>query len=476
MDLPNRKTIEIRRKLGALGNELEHWKKVSEANGPFAKHHTQIRRLAAILGRLQVEIQKRIDAGPESPPASSSPIRVLAACRALERMILEVHRIWEFFRSKLVLREATRFRDYLLIADELAWACYEPALKRGQGSSSREPPLVFFNGGSNPFVISRRSSFQAEAVPGEVFNTPEFKEVLKVLPIPLVGIPWFQVEFLPELLVVAHEVGHAVEDDFSLTATLGRLLDTAMETRGVPVARRPAWRAWLGEIFADLWGCLAAGPAFAGALGDFLARDPRSVTSEQRLAPTWGSYPIDALRFLFSATVLEKTGFAPEAVALRANWTQVYADHAMPEFEADLPIVADALLEGPYPELGNGRLDAAFSFTVGQHREAETAAKQALRRQLIGARDPRVLAAAARLAFEREPENYAAGDAQERLIGAMKDPQRGGVRGKTRWRDRQETERIDTVDQHTARWLFTRLAEVGGDVPLDETPNDRAGS
>jgi hypothetical protein len=473
MDLASRKRIEIERKLAALENELTQWRKLSEANGPLEKHHTQIGRLATILGGLQAQIRKKLPPPPPRPSAAPTPDLALADCRALERMILEVHRIWEFFRSKLVLRDAALFRDYLLVADELAWACYEPALKRATSNPSREPPLVFFNGGSSPFAMSRRSAFDAEAVPGEVFCTPEFKRALSALPIPVIGIPWFQAEFLPELVVVAHEVGHAVEDDLGLTTTLRKALDAAMASRGVPAARQPAWRAWLGEMFADLWGTLAVGPAFTGALIDFLARDPGVVTREQRAAPSWGAYPTDALRVLFSATVLEtidKTDFAAEAASLRASWTKVYASHAMRSYEDDLPVVAEALLAGPYPELGGVRLDAVLSFSRAQHKDAGTAAEQALRKQPIGARDARALVAAARLAFEREPSGYTSGDAQQRLIQAVKTGQSAGVRGKPKWRTDEEKKRVEVVDQKTAGDLYTRLAGTEGGATSQESP------
>lgn len=76
---------------------------------------------------------------------------ILSQARELELDILEVHRIWEFFRSKLVLRSIDWFNPYLVAADEFAWACYEVAqknLKEGHITKNerKEPPLVFFNG------------------------------------------------------------------------------------------------------------------------------------------------------------------------------------------------------------------------------------------------------------------------------------------------------------------------------------------
>src|SRR5687768_12915866 len=103
MDLLNRKTFELRCKLQSLNRELEYWTKRSEAAGPLEKHHTQIRRLATILNELQTMTGKRLASLTAAPAAPPSPGSVLSACASLELMILEVHRIWEFFRSKLIL-------------------------------------------------------------------------------------------------------------------------------------------------------------------------------------------------------------------------------------------------------------------------------------------------------------------------------------------------------------------------------------
>ena len=46
-------------------------------------------------------------------------------------MILDVHRIWEFFRSKLSQRYVDWFRPFLIAADEFVWDCYTP-VRRGR--------------------------------------------------------------------------------------------------------------------------------------------------------------------------------------------------------------------------------------------------------------------------------------------------------------------------------------------------------
>ena len=68
---------------------------------------------------------------------------------------------------------------------------------------------MFLNGGISPFAISRGKAFQAEEVIGQAF--PEDRRLrmyLRQIPVSVIGVPWFQVCHLPDILVLAHETGH----------------------------------------------------------------------------------------------------------------------------------------------------------------------------------------------------------------------------------------------------------------------------
>jgi hypothetical protein len=273
LTIAQRKRQELHQKLTSLEAEFSYWLQQSEEKQPLEKHNSQIWAVTTILEQLQTRIRERLQ-------SADTDEKVLKVGRNAEQLILAVHRIWEYFRSKLVQRREARLEQYLKAADDFAWECYEPVLKEAstQGTLRKEPPLVFFNGGSSPSPVSRDRSFQPEDVPGEVLSGPGFQDVLSSLPIPVVGVPWHQMVYLPEVLVIGHEVGHTVEDDFMLTEGLKMLLQGALDT-GVTPAHHEAWQSWLGEIFADLYSCLTAGPAFVGFLLDFLAGDPEQVCS-----------------------------------------------------------------------------------------------------------------------------------------------------------------------------------------------------
>jgi hypothetical protein len=422
ISVPARKRIELQQKLASLRWEFAEWRARTKEKEKLEKHHTQVRAITGILETLAGPVDQALGGAAQDD-------RVLAESRSTELTILELHRMWEFFRSKLALRYVPWFEDYLLAADEFAWACYQPCLRFVKPEVGREPPLAFLNGGSSPFTVPRGAAYAAESVPYEAMRTKEFAEALQCIPIPVIGIPWFQVKHLPEALVIGHEVGHDVERDLRLTATLRSLLDATFDANAVPGERRKAWHAWSQEVFADVYGVLAGGPAFVETLVDFLAEDPRSITTEWRGDPSWGSYPTSTLRVLLACAVLAECEFDEQAVdPLRKRWTDVYDHHALTEFEDDVPLVAHALVEGPYAELDRAPLTAVLSFSPSDYATAKNAAKQARLQREPSTTDVRKLVAAARIAYDTDPTAYVQQDVAKLVVETIRDTRKGGTR------------------------------------------------
>lgn len=332
-----RKEIALEQKLAALSAEFDQWLRITGAGQGFEKHHTQVR---AITGHLQ-GLRKRTGALLADAAAEKT---ILGEGRNIESLTLGIRRIWEFFRAKLVQRRDPDQRAFLQLADELAWGCYKPALDRFPGAR-REPPLVFLNGGLSPFALSRDQAFPAEAVPGEPLAGRTYDDILQSLPIPMIGVPWHQTAHLPDLPVVAHETGHAVEHDFALHDTIVKRINGELAKKG-RASRASAWIAWSSEMFADAWGCLTLGPAYASALRDFLIESETTIRGE--IATADGKYPTATLRMLLCACLLETT-FGAEAAAGRAAWLEQYPipepdrDHGMKEYVGDIPSIAAAL-------------------------------------------------------------------------------------------------------------------------------------
>jgi len=389
-----RRLAELRAKLGSLRAELDAWRELTDQRAELKRHHSQIRLLDATLTTLLAPVRKDI----EAPTAAAV---VLDRGLAWENDLLAAHSIWEVFRSKFVLRQNETFRDYLAACDDLAWACYAPALKRFAPKSLKEPPLVYLSATWSPFAQSRDTNFQNEVRRGtgdmKDLRGGPFERVLRKLPIPLVSLPWYQAFHLPGAIIIAHEVGHLVENDFDLRAELRGALDRA------DLGFADAWQSWASEVFADVYGCLAMGPAFVGALIDLLVTRVADVRQERSLA---GLHPPRALRVEVLFKVLEKSGYAADAARLRASWEDTYpADHAMSDVAQDCDAAVKAILEGPYR---GARLAEVISLAPSQTLSRlylYSGQGQTGQLQAYGNLDPRYLFSAAQMLHENPVPN-----------------------------------------------------------------------
>jgi hypothetical protein len=458
MSLSSRKLNELNQKLESLTNEFAYWREKSKEEGPLQKHNSQIHRVTLQLEGLKAGIGKELDDLSKSDDA-----KVLSQVREVERDILEVHRIWEFFRSKFVLRGVEWFSPYLVAADELAASAYSAAqenydYQKVSKEALKAPPLVFFNGGSSPYTMPQSMSYKAEAVAGEELQNVESWELLKSLPIPVIGIPWFQIQHLPDILVIAHEVGHDVEQDFQLTGTISDLLEAAMEAAKFEDDHRKAWRAWLRESFADLFGNLVAGPAFVESLLDFLATDRTSTEQDQRKGPKWGIYPPDYLRVLVNLKALELQNFKLESARLSQDLKNTYGTHAMTSFVPDIEHVVRAIIDGVYPEFKNKTLREIIGFSKSDQDAAVKDSERLLLGNAPSSTNIRSLLAAARLGYTTNPQVYKEKKAHNLILTAVPGTQKGGVRaeGRKKLTD-QEKAAADQFDKSAGEQLFQKL-------------------
>jgi hypothetical protein len=415
-----RKAIELDCKLSSLGVELSSWLAESEAAGTLEKHHTQIRAVARTLNTPIEAVRRSLsDARTQG---------LLAQAMDLEAMVLELHRIWGFFRDKLALRYVGHFAGPLVAIDELAWRCYQPAQELVANGRGREPPLVYLGGAASPLTIERGKRFERDDDEWAFAAA-----AIQSLPVPVVGIPWFQVSHLPDTPMIAHEVGHDVEVDLGLTKKVLNLIGAA-----VPEERRPLWLQWAGEVFADVYGAVAMGPAFSSTLADFLADDREAIAEETRVDGDRNPYPTSALRLLLSAAVLACTGFGDEAARVRAR----VPPHALPEYQDDVAAVACALIAGPYAAIP-GPLTELVGFGDDRWRRARDDSARLLDRTPPEDNDTRVLIAAARHAFDADPKQYVDAEAGMRVIEQITRKRDVGIRGD----DDDDPGRTDAAEQ-----------------------------
>ena len=458
MSLSSRKLNELNQKLESITNEFNYWREKSKEKNHLQKHNSQIHRVTMQLDGLKTGISKELDELSKSDDA-----KVLSRVREVERDILEVHRIWEFFRSKFVLRGIDWFSPYLVAADELAASAYGAAqenynYQKISKEALKAPPLVFFNGGSSPYTMPQTMSYKAEAVAGEELQNVESWELLKALPIPVIGIPWFQVQHLPDILVIAHEVGHDVERDFDLNGTISALLEAVMAKENFPEDHRQAWRAWLSECFADLYGNLVAGPAFVESLLDFLATDKTSTKQDRRKGPKWGIYPPDHLRLVMNLKALDLQNFKKESATLSDELKKAYGEHAMTDFETDAGHVVSAIVDGTYPEFNNSTLRQIVAFSRSDQDNAVKDSELLLLGNTPTSTNIRSLLAAARLAYTADPQRYKEKKAHDQILTAVPKTQTNLVRANARQKmTDEEKAAADQFDKSAGEQLFQKL-------------------
>lgn len=459
-ELAARKVVELRGKLAGIGDEFDVWLAETGHGKPLRKHHSQVARLTEQLRCMAAGVGQRID------ELSLDDDEILAQCRTVQAKMLEVHRIWDYFRSKLNLRYVSWFQPYLATADEFAWRCYEPVQQAAgrQAASLRGAPLVFLSGSFSPYTFTRETEFPVEYVP-ETINSAEFQTFVRALPIPVIGLPWYQVSHLPDAPLIAHEIAHDVEEDFDLSTTIRGHLAPALS--GMDPGPRHAWETWVSEVWADLYAVLVAGPAVVGAMADLLVTDPVQVAVEAQAPAAFAEHPPGSLRVRLMTLALTETGFPSHGATYWDDWcTSFMGGMVHPVFDV-APHVVEAMLTGPFPQLGNRSLPDVLCFSNTQQSTARSVSKEALADLAPTSSDIRCLVAGARLAFDSNPDRFVL--ETEKVVGARRRilDRAVAVIGDAPRRSKAEENVTPADDQKAGEALFARLEQlVAGDERL----------
>jgi hypothetical protein len=257
---------------------------------------------------------------------------------------------------------------------------------------------------------------------------------------------------LPDAVFIGHEVGHLVEEDFGLDEPLRKAIGTALPPATGPVIeeRRSAWmRYWRSEVFADVYGVLVTGSAYAAVLLDLLAGDAAVLAAERQpddsrpAAQRWSAYPTRTLRARLVCEALRQLPadrkdpdlFVTRATALEASWPK---EHAMSAYDDDVKQVVRALLTTPLETFAtkaspNGSsLTSVLAFTPGMERTARRDAEQANAKKNPTSSDVRTLFAGVALAFAADTDRYLTTQAQERFRTRLFAIRSEGVRAARR--------------------------------------------
>ncbi|MEU8972479.1 hypothetical protein AB0D11_24940 [Streptomyces monashensis] len=379
---------------------------MSRAGGPLEKHRSQLDAVGALLGAAVADVRVRLTDGR----AHEVPGRVL-----------DLHHVWDFYRTRFLLRQVRAYRRFLDVADELAWETYGPVVRLA-GARPTEPPLVGFSRAASPRAHRRGGAYH-DLLPRGGVHTPEGRAAAARLPFPVIDVPWSFGSHLPALLTVAHEAAHHVDDDCGLGAEIaGRVAGAALAPD-----RRAHWARWAGEAFADVCAAVLCGPAYAAVLADLLDSDdggegPEGAEGHVDERDFDGPHPPPGARLRLAAAAARLAGH-PDAQdgEDEGGKDTGYGD------EAD--VVARTFMTGGWSGLRGLSL---VGLLVPERASAGAAVSQGARRLLAGgpsrcSSTAGVLAAAA-LAFRCDPAAYDRRDVGERAVSEVLALRAAGTR------------------------------------------------
>jgi hypothetical protein len=178
-------------------------------------------------------------------------------------------------------------------------------------------------------------------------------------PVALVGVPLTAIDHERDLLAIPHEVGHYLFRSGRVRA--GRFADSRFSAVLYHrYARKPVWfNHWLEEIFADVYGCLVAGPVVALSFMELVTDDPL----DDFLAND-NEHPAAIVRPAVYFSTLKRMGIYDKALTqLTDHWQALVKERGNPrEMKlpgADQPVavsqviddldqVVETLLHGPF--------------------------------------------------------------------------------------------------------------------------------
>src|SRR5262249_47297549 len=135
---------------------------------------------------------------------------IYSNCRSVDRRLLWIRRLWAYFQSKFDQRYDDRLRGLLRAADDVVWSCYAQPFRTLGINNVPSLPLPFVASVYSPFAIPR------DEPPQDLRSDVDagfLSQMLREMPIPVVGIPPNSVDEPWWLAYLAHEVGHHVQFD-----------------------------------------------------------------------------------------------------------------------------------------------------------------------------------------------------------------------------------------------------------------------
>lgn len=300
----------VRRSLEKTRAEICPWFKSRQASDKQGQYVTHLGILKNQIGFLLGKVENQLG----DVTTGGGPLSVYSKCRAVEKRLLWVRRLWTYFQTKFDQRRDPATEALLKAADEIVWSCYKQPFRKAGVEKSPPHPLPFVSAVYSPYAIPR------EEPPPELRSDVDAEfltSMLKQMPIPVTGIQSLSLEEPWWLAYLAHEVGHHVQFDFDGGSLLGAFAQTLNDAGG------NRWVGWSLELFADVYSLLMIGPWALWALAELVWSEPAVMLDD-----TNSRYPSALVRLMFMREV--------------ANQLQLQGTDALRGFTA-----ADVLNQGP---------------------------------------------------------------------------------------------------------------------------------
>jgi hypothetical protein len=326
---------------------MEKWLEYADKKGRFTKNSSQLEALEIFMSHLLKRLHQacnELENVSQAMPEKSETL--LQQSWHIIPIITKAHYIWDFFRTKLAQRFVPIFADTLLVSDLITHDCYREVMDKAEKVSAnsklglRDYPLTYLLSGYSPITWPRNR---------------QLKQIdYRILPIPIVGIPWDHIENPWEFLSLHHEVSHDIDVDLNeLSQKLGLHLYQALNSKKVPDTRAGVWKRWSNEIFADFMGILLAGPPFVSFLASFMTLPPANTCDFSDSS----AHPTPYLRVLLNAELIQRGTFGHESNVyidrLKAEWIELYGQFSgnLTEFTRDFAIVIDTFFHTQFDNL-----------------------------------------------------------------------------------------------------------------------------
>jgi len=209
---------------------------------------------------------------------------------------------------------------YRATLDQVAYditAIQQAVDQRGNGFSKMKKSLAIADAlTQNSLNLGIDSKLIEPAAVISYFLKSSNIRVIPYAPVAIVGVPYTCLTTVRDYLATPHEVGHYIYHNGAIASDLYKLLPGM-----------PEWGAgWLEEIFADVYGCLVAGPVIGLDFEDLL-----NDNDQERFISSDGHHPVDAIRPYIYIKTLKELGFVNAAEALKKRWLEILAQRGNPQ-------------------------------------------------------------------------------------------------------------------------------------------------